>query len=88
MELAKQRVKERVSKGGHNIETEVIERRYHAGLKNFIHLYMSNCDLWLFVDNSAKNFQLNEIASGEFDEVNSIINNDIWIKILEDYDKF
>ncbi|MDB5207086.1 MAG: zeta toxin [Flavisolibacter sp.] len=34
-EMAKERVKLRVSKGGHNIPPGVIERRYEAGLKNF-----------------------------------------------------
>jgi len=34
VELAKERVKIRVSEGGHNIEPEVIERRYINGIKN------------------------------------------------------
>ncbi|MBM3579508.1 MAG: zeta toxin [Alphaproteobacteria bacterium] len=34
VELARKRVKNRVSKGGHNIETEVIERRFKRGLDN------------------------------------------------------
>ncbi|MBX3257939.1 MAG: zeta toxin family protein, partial [Chitinophagaceae bacterium] len=33
-ELAKERVRIRVSEGGHNIETDVIERRYIKGIKN------------------------------------------------------
>jgi len=33
VELAKERVKIRVSEGGHNIEPEVIERRYFNGIK-------------------------------------------------------
>ena len=61
VELAKQRVKHRVSKGGHHIEAEVIERRYHAGLKNFLHLYMPVSDDWLVFDNS---LDLNIIAQG------------------------
>lgn len=88
VELAKQRVKERVSKGGHHIDADVIERRYHAGLKNFIHLYMPVCDLWLLVDNSSENFELTEIASGELSEVNSVINDIIWHKILENHGNF
>jgi predicted ABC-type ATPase len=31
-ELAKQRVAKRVSEGGHNIPTEIIERRYYKGI--------------------------------------------------------
>jgi len=33
-EIAKHRVKLRVSKGGHGIPEETIERRYYASLKN------------------------------------------------------
>lgn len=33
IDLAKERVKIRVSEGGHNIETEIIERRYFRELK-------------------------------------------------------
>ncbi len=33
IELAKKRVKIRVAEGGHNIEPEVIERRYIKGIK-------------------------------------------------------
>jgi predicted ABC-type ATPase len=33
--LAKSRVAERVTKGGHNIPEDVIERRYEKGIENF-----------------------------------------------------
>jgi predicted ABC-type ATPase len=51
-ELAIERVKQRVSEGGHDIPTEVIIRRYKTGLKNFFTLYESIVDFWLFIDNS------------------------------------
>ncbi len=88
VELAKQRVKDRVSKGGHHIEAEVIERRYYAGLKNFLHLYMTHCDLWMLVDNSLENFELNEIASGELNDIKSVNNSIVWNQILENYGDF
>ena len=88
VELAKQRVKDRVLKGGHHIEAEVIERRYHAGLKNFLHLYIPHCDLWMLVDNSLENFELNEIASGELNEIKSVANYIVWNQILESYGDF
>ena len=88
VELAKQRVKDRVSKGGHHIEAEVIERRYHAGLKNFLHLYMPVCDLWMLIDNSSENFELTEIASGELNEIKSVTNYIVWNQILESYGDF
>lgn len=51
-ELAIQRVAERVSKGGHNIPTEVIYRRYVVGISNLFKYFMNEVDLWMIYDNS------------------------------------
>ena len=83
--LAKQRVKERVRKGGHNIEESVIMRRYESGLKNFFQLYAPLSDFWILVDNSSENYELYEIASGEFGQIKSILNQDLWNTIKENY---
>ena len=66
----------------------MIERRYLAGLKNFLHLYIPHCELWMLVDNSLENFELNEIASGELNEIKSVANYIIWNPILESYRDF
>ena len=79
VELAKQRVAERVKKGGHNIEVEVIERRYKAGLKKFSELYMPISDEWFVFDNS-ENYPIS-IAEGSKFEVLQIRNEKIWLKI-------
>ena len=42
----------RVSEGGHFIPADVIERRYHAGLKNLFELYLPICDIGIVYDNS------------------------------------
>ena len=42
VELAIERVKTRVIEGGHNIETEVIKRRYINGIKNLFEIYLRN----------------------------------------------
>lgn len=52
-ELAVQRVAERVSKGGHNIPTDVIHRRYQLGIKNLFNIYMPIVDAWMIADNSS-----------------------------------
>ena len=52
VELAKKRVEIRVNEGGHFIPTDVIERRYHAGLKNLFELYLPICDIGIVYDNS------------------------------------
>lgn len=54
VEMAKDRVKRRVSEGGHNIDEEVIERRYVAGIKNLFQLYLPVCDIIILMDNSDK----------------------------------
>jgi predicted ABC-type ATPase len=54
IELAKQRVALRVNEGGHNIPKEVIERRYHRGIKNLFELYLPICDNTMVFDNSDK----------------------------------
>lgn len=43
-EVSKERVAIRVSKGGHNIPPEVIERRYGRSVFNLINLYTPICD--------------------------------------------
>ncbi|VDH15467.1 Uncharacterized protein conserved in bacteria [Algoriella xinjiangensis] len=51
-DLAKERVKTRVSEGGHNIPTDVIERRYIGGIKNLFDIYLEIVDQVLIFDNS------------------------------------
>ena len=87
VELAKKRVRERVTRGGHNIEDDVIERRYVAGLKNFFQLYMPICNLWMVVDNSAENFDLIQIAYGSFLNIENVSNHVFWNKLIDDYGK-
>ncbi len=52
IQLAKDRVKKRVTEGGHNIEAEVIERRYTSGIRNLFKLYANKVDSLLIYDNS------------------------------------
>jgi predicted ABC-type ATPase len=51
-DLAKQRVKERVAKGGHSIPEEVIERRYYKGIINLKNIFLPLCDSGVIIDNS------------------------------------
>ena len=52
IELAKERVKIRVSEGGHNIESDIIERRYIKGIINLFEIYLPIVDGALIFDNS------------------------------------
>jgi len=52
IDLAIERVKTRVLEGGHNIETDVIYRRYKNGIKNLFEIYFSLVDEAMIFDNS------------------------------------
>ena len=51
-EIAIARVNQRVAEGGHDVPEPVIRRRFHAGLRNFEHIYKSLVDKWAVYDNS------------------------------------
>ena len=79
-ELAKQRVASRVKKGGHNVASQIIERRYHRGIFNLFNLYIPVCDNWMIIDNidavpDVVAYQLNARKK-------VILNNDIWEIII------
>ncbi len=74
-QLAIERVAERVKNGGHNIPTDVIERRYYRGVKNLFEMFMPVCDYWTIVDNSEKTL-LRIARKNEFDDV--IENAELW----------
>ena len=57
-ELAIDRVKQRVSEGGHNIPEETIRRRYHRGIEYLFRFYLDICDNYIVVDNSNHDHQL------------------------------
>jgi len=82
VELAKARVKMRVSEGGHNIEPEIIERRYFRGIKNLFKIYLPIVDGAIIFDNSngkhellaekTVDGQLNIIDSNKFNVLKNI----------------
>jgi predicted ABC-type ATPase len=74
-ELAKERVKSRVQKGGHNIPDDVIERRYGRGIQHLTQLFIPLCDKWYVYDNSEERFS--RIA--DFEKIYEV---EVWQKIL------
>ncbi len=58
VELAKERVKQRVLNGGHSIPDDVIERRYKAGIKNLNTIFCNLVDSWRIYDNSKNETEL------------------------------
>jgi predicted ABC-type ATPase len=83
VELAKERVKIRVSEGRHNIPEEVIERRYKSGLKNFFLIYKDQVDEWMFVDNSYGNFDL--VSKGNKFKPETLIQEANWMNLKKNY---
>ena len=51
-EMARLRVSQRVSEGGHNIDDDVIRRRYKLGIQNLFNLFIPIADDWAIYDNS------------------------------------
>lgn len=58
VDLAIERVKTRVKEGGHNIETEIIKRRYKNGIKNLFEIYLPIVDEFMIYDNSEGRHEL------------------------------
>lgn len=78
-EMAIDRVKHRVSEGGHNIPEDVIRRRYKAGLTNLFRLFIPIVDDWYLFDN-----RVTPIVIAQKDK---IVNNDLYNLIYEYTDK-
>lgn len=81
-DLAKERVKLRVSQGGHNVPEDVIERRYERGLYNFFNHYMDICDNVMFFDNSGEKPKLimGRVKNNEVDIYDPVLYNELKIK--------
>jgi predicted ABC-type ATPase len=77
-DMAKQRVALRVSKGGHNIPEEVIERRYSSGIKNLFE-FIEIVDRWRVFDNSQS--PPNKVAIGEREKEIKILNFTVWERL-------
>ncbi|HEX3989466.1 MAG TPA: AAA family ATPase [Verrucomicrobiae bacterium] len=48
------RILERVSEGGHNIDAEVSRRRFFKTIQNFLSIYRPLCDMWKLVANDTQ----------------------------------
>jgi predicted ABC-type ATPase len=54
VDLAIERVRERVRQGGHDVPEEVIRRRYEAGWRNFHLVYKRLVNHWFLYDNAGR----------------------------------
>lgn len=78
-ETAVERVAQRVLEGGHNIPTNVIRRRYQAGIDNLFNIYLDIVDAWMIVENYQMPRVL--IADGGLNSEPNIYNQDLYLKI-------
>lgn len=86
IDLAKERVKVRVSEGGHHIEPEIIERRYKKGIINLFDIYLPVVNGCLIFDNSFGEQEL--IAKKNVLEQIHIFNKNKFNSIKIQYDYF
>ena len=75
------RVRNRVSAGGHHVPTEDVVRRFHRSKHNFWHIYKDLVDRWSLFYNSAEHFQ--EVASGEMNQF-TVTNEDFFQLFMRD----
>ena len=83
-ELALQRVAERVANGGHNIPTDVIRRRYVAGISNLFQIFIPEVDFWNIYDNS-QNPRIQIALGGR--EADTVVFNNTLYQELQNYVK-
>ena len=85
VDLAIERVKLRVQDGGHNIETDVIRRRYKNGITNLFDIYLPIVNEALIFDNTAVKAELiaQKTLGNDIEVINKIKfdklkNNESW----------
>jgi predicted ABC-type ATPase len=81
-ELAIQRMKLRVRKGGHFVPPDTIRRRYQRGIANFVNMYMPTATRWVVYDNSATAHPV-LVAHRDADSRPVITIAKSWARILE-----
>ncbi len=81
VELALERIADRVKSGGHNIPEEVVRRRYTRSLDNLVNLFMPVSDKWYVIDNSFE--RPIKAVKGKSQNSIKIFKSDIWKKIYE-----
>lgn len=84
-DFSRDRIRQRVSEGGHDINDEAIYRRYPRTMYNFINIYIPLCDKVSCYDNSNPEPVLifKQDAKG-----NDVINKDIYQSILRCADDY
>ncbi len=74
VKLARERIKQRVKDGGHDVPFEDVKRRFERSRLNFIKFYAPLCDGWTLFDNSmAKHFRIAYKEHGALKVLNKVL---------------
>ena len=82
VDLAIERVAERVRRGGHAIPSKELRRRYQRGINNLFELYIPLADTWAIYDNSEQD-QAALVATGVGKGRPRVSRTDLWQMLLE-----
>jgi predicted ABC-type ATPase len=82
VDLALSRVRERVSRGGHDVPEQIIRRRFERSMQNFLLHYRQIAHAWTLFDNSGESPRV--VALGK-DEKFRIINKSIYTALVKRY---
>lgn len=82
VQIAIQRVRERVRQGGHSVPEEDIRRRFNRGLKNLFGEYLNLLDTWTLLDNSGSRPQM--IANAKEGKI-QIVESDLFNRLKKGF---
>ncbi len=80
IDIALERIADRVRRGGHNIPEDVVRRRFKRGLPNLFQIYRPLLDFWAIIDNSTDTPKL---IAHEKDKKLEVVKKDIFSLITE-----
>ncbi|AHF92051.1 hypothetical protein OpiT1DRAFT_01530 [Opitutaceae bacterium TAV1] len=74
LDVTRNRVRQRVHKGGHDIPDDVQQRRFHLGIRNLVTLYRPLLDHWRLYENTQEDPHLvAEEENGRLDIADAIV---------------
>jgi len=82
VDLALSRVKERVSRGGHDVPEQVIRRRFDRSMRNFLVHYRHLAEVWTLFDNSG---EIPKVIAFERDENTRILDKSTYTALVKRY---
>jgi predicted ABC-type ATPase len=82
VDLALSRVKERVSRGGHDVPEAVVRRRFDRSMRNFLLYYRPLAKVWTLFDNSG---EIPKVIALEKDKTVRIMDRNTYTALVKRY---